>query len=83
VPACARFVDGHLGEGGGDLGCVWSEELSLFLSDAAGDIGGADALLWIRGGECGDKPTRCGGPAVRGGAAPARARRRVPSRWAS
>lgn len=58
MPACPRFVDRHLGESGGDLGCVGSEELSLFLSDAAGDIGGADALLWIRGGECGDKLTR-------------------------
>lgn len=34
------------------------EELNVPFSDAAGNIGGADALLWITGRDCGDELAR-------------------------
>jgi hypothetical protein len=58
VPARARLGDGRVGEDGGYLAGVGNEEGRIFFRDAAGNIGGALALLWMVCREVGDELTR-------------------------
>jgi hypothetical protein len=60
MPACTRFGNRGLGEDGGDLGSVSNEEIFVFLGDAPGHIGGAEALRRIAGRESGDELARSG-----------------------
>jgi hypothetical protein len=52
VPAGAGFGDGNFGENGGELGGVRNEKAGIAFGDAAGKVGGADALLGIVGRKC-------------------------------
>lgn len=60
-PRCQRVRDsamGGVGEDGGYLGSVRSEEVDVPFGDAAADIGGAHALVGINGDQCGDQFAR-------------------------